>query len=155
VAVEVSTLLDREGHVMDVGFNVTGGLQGNRLSTDDARDSAAHDDLLARDHSRHLSFLTDDDLGCPNVTFNLTIDLQAAAANDLEPPANNLEIVAYDRLLAARRRADRRLRPIGTGRVGRADVERFGLDRRVTREHENPPKSGAASPDTSSTSSFC
>jgi hypothetical protein len=95
VAVEVSTLLDREGHVMDVGFNVTGGLQGNRLSTDDARDSAAHDDLLARDHPRHLSFLTDNDLGRANVTFNLTIDLQAAAANDLEPLANNLEIVAY------------------------------------------------------------
>jgi hypothetical protein len=128
MAVEVSTLLDREGHVMDVGFDVTGGLQGNRLSTDDARDSAAHDDLLARDHSRHLSFLTDDDLGRANVTFNLTIDLQAAAANDLEPLANNLEIVAYDRLLAARRRADGRLRPVGSGRTCRARIERLRLD---------------------------
>src|ERR1700680_2528744 len=71
MAVEVSTLLDRERHVMDVGCDVTGGLQGNRLSTDDARDSAAHDDLLARDHSRHLPFLTDNDLGRANVTFKI------------------------------------------------------------------------------------
>jgi hypothetical protein len=30
VAVKMGTLLDRQGHVMDVGFDLTGGLQGNR-----------------------------------------------------------------------------------------------------------------------------
>src|ERR1700730_14261166 len=112
---------------MDIGFNVTGRLQGNRLSTDDAQDRAAHDHLLACDHPRYLPLLTDDDLGRLNVTLNVAVDLQAAAANDLEPLANNLEIVAYDRLLAARRRADGALltvRPVSTGRTRL----RFGLD---------------------------
>jgi hypothetical protein len=73
-------------------------LEGNRLSADDARD---HDDLSARDRSRHLSFLTYNCLGHLNVSFNLTIDLQHAAADDLQPLANDLEIVPNDRFLAA------------------------------------------------------
>jgi hypothetical protein len=36
MTVEVSTLLDREGHVMHVGFDMTRGLQGNGLPADDA-----------------------------------------------------------------------------------------------------------------------
>jgi hypothetical protein len=96
MTVEVSTLLDREGQVMDVGFDVTGGLQGDRLSTDDAQDRAAHDHLLACDHPRNLPLLTDDDLGRLNVTLDVAIDLQHAPANDLESLPNNHEIVAYD-----------------------------------------------------------
>jgi len=96
MAVEVSTLLDRERQVMDVGFDVTGGLQGNRLSADDTQDCAAHDHLLARDHPRNLPLLTDDDLGRLNVTLDIAIDLQHAPANDLEPLANNHEIVTDD-----------------------------------------------------------
>ena len=67
----------------------------------DAGDLATHDDLSACDHSRHHSFLTDDDFGRLNVTFNLTIDLKDAAADDLKPLANGLEVVPNDRFLAA------------------------------------------------------
>jgi hypothetical protein len=136
MAVEVSTLLDREGQVMDVGFDVTGGLQGDRLSTDDAQDCAAHDHLLACDHPSNLPLLTDDDLGRLNVTLDVAIDLQHAPTNDLEPLANNHEIVTYDRLLAARRRADGSLVTGGSGR-SRTRLQ-FELGRRITREHEIP-----------------
>ena len=50
MAVEVRALLDREGHVMHVGFDVTGGLQGNHLRADDAQDCTADDHLLVCDH---------------------------------------------------------------------------------------------------------
>jgi hypothetical protein len=101
MAVEVRALFDREGHVMHVGFNVTGGLQGDRLSTDDAQHSAAHDHLLACDHSRHLPLLADEDLGRLNVTLNVAIDLKRAPANDPEPLANDLEVVPDDGFLTA------------------------------------------------------
>jgi hypothetical protein len=35
MAMEVRTLFNREGQVMDVGFDVTGGLQANRDAADD------------------------------------------------------------------------------------------------------------------------
>jgi hypothetical protein len=34
--------------VMDIGFHVTGGLQGDRLRADDTQNCATHDHLLAR-----------------------------------------------------------------------------------------------------------
>src|ERR1700730_770465 len=122
---------------MDIGFNVTGRLQGKRLSTDGSPARAAHDPLLACNHPRYLPLLTDDDLGRLNVTLNVAVDLQAAATNDLEPLANNLEVVAYDRLLPARRRADGALQTVGAVSTGRTRL-RFGLGRRTTREHEIP-----------------
>ena len=85
MAVEVRALFDREGHVMDIGFDVTGGLQGNRLRADDTQDCATHDHLLTRDHPRHPPLLTDEDLGRLNVTLNVAIDLQHAPANDPQP----------------------------------------------------------------------
>jgi hypothetical protein len=66
--------------MVDIAVNVRRGLQSDRLSADHARDLAAHDDLSTRDHSRHLSFLTDDYLGRLHVTFYLAVDLQNAAA---------------------------------------------------------------------------
>src|ERR1700730_9094828 len=119
---------------MDIGFNVTGRLQGKRLSTDGSPARAAHDPLLACNHPRYLPLLTDDDLGRLNVTLNVAVDLQAAAANDLEPLANNLEIVANDRLLSVGWRGERPLGNVGPGRTGRTWL-RFGLGRRTTREH--------------------
>jgi hypothetical protein len=101
MAVEVRALLDRERHVMHVGLDVTGRLQGNRLRADDAQDCATHNHLLAGDHSRHSPLLADEDLGRLNVTLNVAIDLQRAPADDPEPLANDLEVVAYDRLLSA------------------------------------------------------
>jgi hypothetical protein len=101
MAVEVCALFDREGHVMHVGFDMTGGLEGNRARADDAQHCAAHDHLLACDHPRHLSLLTNENLGRLNVTLYVAIDLQRASAKDLEPLADDLEIVAYDRLLSS------------------------------------------------------
>ena len=75
MAVEVSTLLDREGHVMHVGFNMTGGLQGNRLGAHDTQDCATHDHLLARDHSGHSPLLSDEDFGRLNITLDVAINL--------------------------------------------------------------------------------
>ena len=93
MAVEVRALFDREGHVMDIGFDVTGGLQGNRLRADDTQDCATHDHLLTRDHPRHPPLLTDEDLGRLDITLDVAINLQ-------RPPANDLKIVTYDRLLS-------------------------------------------------------
>src|SRR5262249_60184002 len=98
---EVRALFDREGHVMHVGFDVTGGLQGNRPRADDAQYCTAHDHLLSRDHPRHPPLLANKDLGGLNVTLNVAIDLQCPASNNLEPLADDLEVVAYDRRLAA------------------------------------------------------
>ena len=101
MAVEVCALFDGEGHVMHVGFDVTGGLQGNRLRADDAQDCAAHDHLLACDHPRHPPLLTNEDLGRLNIALDVAIDLQHAPADDPEPLADDLEVVTYDRLLSA------------------------------------------------------
>jgi hypothetical protein len=100
MAMEVCALFNREGHVMHVGFDMTGGLQGNRARAD-AQDSTAHNHLLACDHPRHLPLLTNENLGRLNVTLYFAIDLQRASAKDLEPLADDLEIVAYDRLLSS------------------------------------------------------
>ena len=94
MTVKVRALFDRERHVMDIGFDVTGGLQGNRLRADDTQDCAAHDHLLACDHPCHPSLLTNEDLGGLNIALDVAINLQ-------RPPANDLEIVTYDRLLSA------------------------------------------------------
>ena len=96
MAVEVRALFDREGHVMDIGFDMTGGLQGNRLRADDTQDCATHDHLLTRDHPRHPPLLTNENLGCLDVTLYVAIDLQSAATNNLEPPTDDREVVAYD-----------------------------------------------------------
>jgi hypothetical protein len=87
--------------MVDVTVNLRRGLESDSLRADDAGDSAAHDDLPARDHSRYLTLLADDDFGRVNVAFDLTIDLEEAPADDLQSLANDLEIVANDRLLAA------------------------------------------------------
>ena len=75
MTVEVRALFDRERHVMDVGFDMTGGLQGNRLGAHDTQDCATHDHLLARNHPRHSPLLTDEDLGRLNITLDVAINL--------------------------------------------------------------------------------
>ena len=101
MTVEVRALFDRERHVMNIGFDVTGGLKGNRARADDAQDCAAHDHLLACDHPRHLPLLANENLSRLNVTLYVAVDLQRASAKDLEPLADDLEIVTYDRLLSS------------------------------------------------------
>jgi hypothetical protein len=104
MAVEVSALFDREGHVMDIGLDMAGRLQGNRMSADDAQNSATHDHLLACDHPRDLPLLANENLSRLNITLNVAIDLQRTPANDPEPLTNDLEVIPNYGLLAARRR---------------------------------------------------
>ena len=98
MAVEVRTLFDCEGHVMNIGFDVTGGLQGNRDTANDSKNSAAHDHALGQDGSRHLPLLANNHLGALYVALYVPIDLQRTLADDLEALADDLEIVADHRL---------------------------------------------------------
>src|SRR6516162_7449552 len=98
---------------MNVPVDVRRGLEGNRLSADDAGHGTTHNDLAARDHSRHLPFLADNDLGRLDIAFDLTVDLQHAPADDLQPLTDDPEVVADDRFLTTRRRANGRLRTVG------------------------------------------
>ena len=87
--------------MVDVAINLRRSLKGDRLSADNAGHPATHDDLSTRDHSRDLSFLTDDHLGRLHVTFDLAVDLEHAATDDLEPLSDDLEVVADHRFLGA------------------------------------------------------
>ena len=95
----MSSLLDRKRHMVDIAVHFRRGLQGNCLTADDAGDLAAHDNLAAGDHSRHLTFLAYDDLGSLDIAFDLTVDLQDTPADDLQPLTDDLEVVADDRFL--------------------------------------------------------
>ena len=114
-------------------------LERNVLRTNDARDFAANDDLLAGDHTSHLALLTDDDFHSLDVAFDLAVDLQGSAADDLESLPHDLQIVADDRFVAAGRGAQVRLRPI-RARARRAAFNCFGLECRVTLEHGIPQR---------------
>ena len=123
---------------MNVPVDVRRGLKGNRLCANDAGHGATHNDLAARDHSRHLPFLADDDLGRLDIAFDLTVDLQNAAADDLQPLPDDLEVVADDRFLTTLRRTNGRLLTVGASRTGCARLGCFWLGRWTTREHEIP-----------------
>jgi hypothetical protein len=113
-------------------------LQRNRLSTDDAGDLVAHDDLAARDHSRHLPYLADDDLGRLDIAFDLAVDLQDTPTDNFQPLTNDLEVVADNRFLTTLRRTNGRLLTVGASRTGCARLGCFWLGRWTTREHEIP-----------------
>jgi len=100
-ALEVGSLLDRKRHVVDVAVDLRRGLKGNGFSAYDARDSAANDHLLTRDHAGHPALLAHDNLGGLNVTLDLTIDLQNTTADDLQSLSNDFEVVPDDRFFAA------------------------------------------------------
>ena len=55
--------------------------------------------LVGRNHSGYLALLANDYLGSLNVAFNLTVDLQHAAADNLQSLANDPKIVPDHRLL--------------------------------------------------------
>lgn len=78
---------------MDIAVHVRRSLQGDRLATDGSRHSAADDDLLAGDHTGHLSFLADDHFRRLHIAFYFTVHLQHAAADDFQALTNDLEIV--------------------------------------------------------------
>jgi hypothetical protein len=100
-SLEHRTLLYGKRHVMNVAFNMGRGLQANGLAADDAGDSAADDHVLRSDHTGDFALLSDDHLRALHVAFDFSIDLQEAATDNLEPLADNPEIIANDRFLAA------------------------------------------------------
>src|SRR5215813_1816811 len=75
-AFKLGSLLDRKRHVMDVPLHLRRGLECNRLSTDDTRDLAADDNLLACNHSCHSAVLTDNNFSRHHVTLDLSVDLK-------------------------------------------------------------------------------
>src|SRR5262249_54382170 len=69
-AVELSALLDRQRHVMDVARNVRCRLQSHHCPTNDARDLAAHEPLGGDGASDFVKF-SDDDLAAANIALHL------------------------------------------------------------------------------------
>src|SRR5262249_796742 len=98
-AIELGSHLDRKRHMVDIAFNLRRSLEGDSLPADHAGDRATHDDLSTGDHSRHLPLLTDDHLCRLHIAFNLAVDLQDAAADNLQPLADDLEVVTNYRFL--------------------------------------------------------
>ena len=138
-ALEQRALLDRKRHVVDVAVDLRGGLQGDRLSANDAGDLAADDHLLAGDHAGHLAPFADDDLGALHITLDLAVDLQDTLADDLQALADDLEIVADHGLFETSDGAWPVLSAVGSTGTGSARRGRWRLGRRATRKHENPP----------------
>ena len=68
-------------------------MQGDGLATNDPRDCTADDHLLARNHSGHLSPLTDYDFSGQYVTLNLAVDLKDTTTDNPQALADDLEVV--------------------------------------------------------------
>src|SRR5262245_33370926 len=116
-------------------------LQRNGHAANDTGDLATHDHTLGSDRAGDLALLADDHLGAGHIAFHRAIDLQRALADDLEALADDLEVVADDRLLAGVARWSRPpllRRHVECTSIGLQWLERLGLGRRVTREHESP-----------------
>jgi hypothetical protein len=71
MAVEVRTLLDCKGQMMNIGFDVAGGLQGNRDTANDSGNGAAHNHALGQYGSSHLPLLPNDHLDALYVAIDL------------------------------------------------------------------------------------
>ena len=126
--------------MVDIALDLGRGLQGDRFCANDARDFAAHHDLLTCNHAGDFATFTDDNLDGLHVAFDFTVNLKQTSPNDLEPLAHDLQIVADDRFVAAGRGAQVRLRPIRAVGASRAAFNCFGLECRVTLEHGIPQR---------------
>src|SRR5215467_989426 len=100
-AVKLGSLLDCKGHMVDITLDPRRGLEGNCLRTDDARDRTADDHLLARDHSRYIALLADYNFSGHHVALDLAVYLKDATADDLQPLADDLEVVPDDGFLTS------------------------------------------------------
>jgi len=94
MAMEVRTLLDREGQMMDVGFDVTGRLQINRDTANDTQHGAAHDHSVGRNRAGYLASVANDHLNALDIALDVAVDLQRALADYLQALACDGEIVA-------------------------------------------------------------
>jgi hypothetical protein len=68
------------------------------------RTLSAHHYLPAGHHAGHLAFFSDDDFGRLHVALDLAIDLQNAAADDLQTPAMILRSLPITDLRCSRGR---------------------------------------------------
>ena len=119
---EHGAFLNREGHVVDVALYVGRRLQRHRPGANGPRCRAAHDHALGGDGARHPPLLANDDLGAGDVAFEIAVDLQHAAANDLQALTGDFEIVADDGFagLGCARTTQRPVGPALTGLSGTA-----------------------------------
>ena len=82
--------------MVHIALDLGRGLEGDRFCANDARDFAAHHDLLARNHAGDFATFADDNLDGLHIAFDLTVNLKEAPADDFEPLAHDLQIVADD-----------------------------------------------------------
>jgi len=82
--------------MVDITLDLRRGLEGDCLPTDDARHRTADDHLLTCDHSRYFALLTDYNFSSHHVALDLAIYLKDATADDLQPLADDLEVVPDD-----------------------------------------------------------
>ena len=80
--IELGSLFDRKRHMMYIAVNLRCYLQGDRLSTNHARDRTANDHLLARDQTCHFALLTDYNFSGQHVTLDLAVDLKDTTTDD-------------------------------------------------------------------------
>src|SRR5262249_5281472 len=97
-----------------------------------------HDDLVAGDHARYFTLLANDDLDRLHITLDFAIDLQDATANDLQSLTDDFKIVTDHGLLTRRRSICARLRIAHAGGTCSSRLQRLGLGRKATREHQAP-----------------
>jgi hypothetical protein len=98
MAMEVRTLLDREGQMMDVGFDVTGRLQINRDAANDPQHGAAHDHSIGRNRAGYLALVADDYFHALDIALDVAIDLQRTLADYLQALTYDGEVVTDYRL---------------------------------------------------------
>ncbi|HJY83886.1 MAG TPA: hypothetical protein VKK81_22710, partial [Candidatus Binatia bacterium] len=95
-ALKLGSLLDCKRHMVDITLDLRRGLECDCLPTDDARHRTADDHLLTCDHSRYFALLTDYNFSSHHVALDLAIYLKDATADDLQPLADDLEVVPDD-----------------------------------------------------------
>jgi len=100
-ALKLGSLLDCKRHMVDVTLDLRGGLEGDRLPTNDARHHTADDHLLTCDHPRYFALLTDYNFSSHHVALDLAVYLKDTAADDLQPLADDLEVVPDDGFLTS------------------------------------------------------
>ena len=87
--------------MVDITLDLRRGLEGNCLPADDARDHTADDHLLTCDHPRYFALLTDYNFSSHHVALDLAVYLKDAAADDLQPLTDDLEVVPDDGFLTS------------------------------------------------------
>src|SRR5215467_10210178 len=100
-ALKLGSLLDCKRHMVDITLDLRRGLEGDCLPTDDAGHCTSDDHLLTCDHSSYFALLTDYNFSGHHVALDLAVYLKDATADDLQPLADDLEVVPDDGFLTS------------------------------------------------------